>query len=80
MSIFLVLYLVTVVTKSKQKSTQADLLVDAINKENKRKKGKSNDFEYSKNVIEGLKSIITLLKDTLEIDYKTLWERKEVDQ
>lgn len=32
MSIFLILYLVTVVTKAKQKSTQADLLVDAINK------------------------------------------------
>ena len=65
MSIFLVLYLVTVVTKAKQKSTQADLLVDAINKENKRKKSKGSDVEYSRNVIEGLKSIISLLKDTL---------------
>ena len=37
MVIFLNLYFVTVVTKAKQKSSQADLLADAINKEIKKK-------------------------------------------
>lgn len=44
MVIFLNLYFVTVVTKAKQKSSQADLLADAINKENKKKKNKTNDI------------------------------------
>ncbi len=75
MTMFLVLYYITVVTKCKQKSTQADIIAETINKE-KKKKNKGGDIELSKVVIQNMKMIIKLIKDTLDIDFKTLWERK----
>lgn len=33
----------------------------------------------SKVVIQNMKMVVKLIKDTLEIDFKILWERKEVD-
>jgi hypothetical protein len=44
MAIFLILYYITAVTKCKQKTTQADLIVEAINKDNKKKKNKGGDI------------------------------------
>lgn len=73
---FLILYYITVVTKCKQKTSQADLIAQAINKDNKKKKNKGGDIQLSKIVIQNMKMVIKLIKDTLEIDYKILWERK----
>lgn len=73
MAIFLILYYITAVTKCKQKTTQADLIVEAINKDNKKKKNKGGDIQLSKVVIQNMKMIIKLIKNTLEIDYKILW-------
>lgn len=44
MAMFLILYYVTVVTKCKQKTTQADMIAEAINKDNKKKKNKGGDI------------------------------------
>lgn len=41
---FLILYYITVVTKCKQKTSQADLIAQAINKDNKKKKNKGGDI------------------------------------
>jgi hypothetical protein len=47
---FLILFYVTAVAKCKLKTTQADMIVEAINKE-KRKKNKGGDIELSRVVI-----------------------------
>lgn len=72
MAIFLILYYITAVSKCKQKTTQADLIAEAINKD-KKKKNKGGDIQLSKIVIQNMKMIIKLIKNTLEIDYKILW-------
>ena len=72
---YLILYYITVVAKCKLKTTQADMIAQAINKD-KKKKNKGGDIQLSKHVIYNMKQLINLLKDTLEIDYKILWERK----
>jgi hypothetical protein len=79
MAMFLALYYITTVTKCKQKATQADMIAEAINKD-KKKKNKGGDIELSKVVTQNMKMIIKLIKEALDIDFKTLWERKEVDQ
>jgi hypothetical protein len=43
MAIFLILYYITAVSKCKQKTTQADLIAEAINKD-KKKKNKGGDI------------------------------------
>lgn len=50
---FIALFYVTAVTKCKQKLTQADIIAEAINKDNKKKgnKNKNNDVELSGKVI-----------------------------
>ena len=78
MVMFLILFYITAVAKCKQKASQADMIAEAIAKD-KKKKGAKSDVELSRGVIHGMKMMVTLLRDTLGIDYKTLWERKEVD-
>lgn len=79
MAIFLLLYYITAVSKCKQKQSQADL-IEAIGNKDKKKKNKSgSDVEFTKNVIENLKMCVRIMKGTLEIDFRVLWERREVD-
>lgn len=54
---FLILYFVTAVAKCKSKTSQADLITQAINKQKKRK-NKGGDIELSKDVIYNMKRLI----------------------
>ena len=72
MTMFLTLFYVTAVAKCKQKSSQADMIAEAIGKD-KKKKGGKGDIELSRGVTHGMKMMISLLRDTLAIDYNTLW-------
>lgn len=74
MVIFLTLFYISSVTKCKTKQTQADIINDAINKNQKKKK--TNDVELTDAVLEYMKKLILLLKDSLSLDYGRVWERK----
>ena len=78
MVIFLILFYVTAVAKCKQKASQADMIAEAIGKE-KKKKGAKGQTELSRPVILNMKMLVSLIRETLHIDYKALWQRKEVD-
>lgn len=41
------------------------MIAEAINKENKKKKNKGGDIQLSKTVIQNMKMIIKLIKDSL---------------
>ena len=79
MVIFLVLFFVSTLSKRRQKTSKVDLLEEVTNKEALKKKTKA-ESELSRIVIQNIKMIIVLLKETLDIDYKILWEKKEVDE
>jgi hypothetical protein len=60
----------TAVKRAKQ--SQSDLLAG-------KKKSRSEGIELTRQVIDNQKACLQLLKESLKIDFVTLWERKEID-
>jgi len=76
MVMFLALFFISSTSLKKAKSGQGDILAEAMNKEKGKRRNKNENFELSKNVIDHQKFIIKLIRDTPNLNFVSLWEKK----